>query len=155
MVVFFFSSRRRHTRWPRDWSSDVCSSDLLVDQIRELLLRGDKALDLVLAPRCGRFFVFRDRRSAESLGDQPGALERRERARIDAQRPRALQDLAYRAVAVDHDQQAAQRDWQVELALLELAYALVGLGVDFTRIHHPIPCLARARGRTRQFWAAL
>src|SRR6266508_6157656 len=25
---FFFSSRRRHTRWPRDWSSDVCSSDL-------------------------------------------------------------------------------------------------------------------------------
>src|SRR5439155_15076805 len=23
-----FSSRRRHTRWPRDWSSDVCSSDL-------------------------------------------------------------------------------------------------------------------------------
>src|SRR5439155_18245028 len=26
-VDFFFSSRRRHTRWPRDWSSDVCSSD--------------------------------------------------------------------------------------------------------------------------------
>src|SRR5437660_5706582 len=25
---FFFSSRRRHTRWPRDWSSHVCSSDL-------------------------------------------------------------------------------------------------------------------------------
>src|SRR6266536_6420082 len=28
MVVFFFSSRRRHTRSTRDWSSDVCSSDL-------------------------------------------------------------------------------------------------------------------------------
>src|SRR5690625_2034824 len=28
MLFFFFSSRRRHTRWPRDWSSDVCSSDL-------------------------------------------------------------------------------------------------------------------------------
>src|SRR5207253_1775826 len=28
---FFFSSRRRHTRWPRDWSSDVCSSDLSID----------------------------------------------------------------------------------------------------------------------------
>src|SRR2546429_1369293 len=26
---FFFSSRRRHTRCSRDWSSDVCSSDLL------------------------------------------------------------------------------------------------------------------------------
>src|SRR5690625_766482 len=28
MSSFFFPSRRRHTRWPRDWSSDVCSSDL-------------------------------------------------------------------------------------------------------------------------------
>src|SRR5690625_3478818 len=28
MLFCFFSSRRRHTRWPRDWSSDVCSSDL-------------------------------------------------------------------------------------------------------------------------------
>src|SRR5690348_18092793 len=27
---FFFSSRRRHTRWTGDWSSDVCSSDLYV-----------------------------------------------------------------------------------------------------------------------------
>src|SRR6266481_3543625 len=29
MLFFFFSSRRRHTRWNCDWSSDVCSSDLL------------------------------------------------------------------------------------------------------------------------------
>src|SRR5207249_7098360 len=29
MLVFFFSSRRRHTRSKRDWSSDVCSSDLI------------------------------------------------------------------------------------------------------------------------------
>src|SRR5262249_58910088 len=28
LVVFFFSSRRRHTRLVSDWSSDVCSSDL-------------------------------------------------------------------------------------------------------------------------------
>src|SRR5260370_25628800 len=28
MVCFFFSSRRRHTRFKCDWSSDVCSSDL-------------------------------------------------------------------------------------------------------------------------------
>src|SRR3712207_8792269 len=32
--VFFFSSRRRHTRYWRDWSSDVCSSDL---ELLELL----------------------------------------------------------------------------------------------------------------------
>src|SRR6266487_4508546 len=30
VVLFFFSSRRRHTRWTGDWSSDVCSSDLPV-----------------------------------------------------------------------------------------------------------------------------
>src|SRR5699024_12011590 len=29
--LFFFSSRRRHTRSKRDWSSDVCSSDLDID----------------------------------------------------------------------------------------------------------------------------
>src|SRR5256886_8877885 len=29
VVVFFFSSRRRHTRFDCDWSSDVCSSDLM------------------------------------------------------------------------------------------------------------------------------
>src|SRR2546422_8481789 len=30
LFFFFFSSRRRHTRCSRDWSSDVCSSDLEV-----------------------------------------------------------------------------------------------------------------------------
>src|SRR5260370_18939556 len=29
LIFFFFSSRRRHTRFKCDWSSDVCSSDLL------------------------------------------------------------------------------------------------------------------------------
>src|SRR5690606_40432243 len=29
LFFFFFSSRRRHTRFSRDWSSDVCSSDLV------------------------------------------------------------------------------------------------------------------------------
>src|SRR5687768_18615684 len=34
--MFFFSSRRRYTRCSRDWSSDVCSSDLLSDaEIRQ------------------------------------------------------------------------------------------------------------------------
>src|SRR5256884_1354428 len=39
--MFFFSSRRRHTRCSRDWSSDVCSSDLLklvVNNSRFLIL---------------------------------------------------------------------------------------------------------------------
>src|SRR5690606_41206366 len=32
--IFFFSSRRRHTRFSRDWSSDVCSSDLHLSELR-------------------------------------------------------------------------------------------------------------------------
>src|SRR5207249_9388813 len=33
LFCFFFSSRRRHTRSKRDWSSDVCSSDLTGDDV--------------------------------------------------------------------------------------------------------------------------
>src|SRR5689334_24526377 len=46
---FFFSSRRRHTRWNCDWSSDVCSSDLaLLAQLLDDITFGDvRALHLV------------------------------------------------------------------------------------------------------------
>src|SRR6267143_4799125 len=37
---FFFSSRRRHTRWNCDWSSDVCSSDLLLAELENRDLVG-------------------------------------------------------------------------------------------------------------------
>src|SRR5256886_7051386 len=33
VFVFFFSSRRRHTRFDCDWSSDVCSSDLMLGAV--------------------------------------------------------------------------------------------------------------------------
>src|SRR2546430_4007706 len=36
-VFFFFSSRRRHTRFDCDWSSDVCSSDLLVNVFGQVI----------------------------------------------------------------------------------------------------------------------
>src|SRR5699024_6572902 len=36
IVCFFFSSRRRHTRSKRDWSSDVCSSDLFLRAMLDL-----------------------------------------------------------------------------------------------------------------------
>src|SRR5690606_39534762 len=39
VLFFFFSSRRRHTRFSRDWSSDVCSSDLDGGRIRSKCLR--------------------------------------------------------------------------------------------------------------------
>src|SRR5215813_14659438 len=43
-VFFFFSSRRRHTRCGRDWSSDVCSSDLDGVCLVELAGLGSDAL---------------------------------------------------------------------------------------------------------------
>src|SRR5690606_41198335 len=45
---FFFSSRRRHTRFSRDWSSDVCSSDLPI--LAALVLSGlEETLKRVLS----------------------------------------------------------------------------------------------------------
>src|SRR5690625_7592421 len=53
VFLFFFSSRRRHTRWPRDWSSDVCSSDLRT--IKELVDAGH--LIKVQVPKPGGGFL--------------------------------------------------------------------------------------------------
>src|SRR5207253_8384498 len=61
---FFFSSRRRHTRWPRDWSSDVCSSDLLpqgvrlaVEAAQEKKAAGITVLDLTAAGAFTDYFI--------------------------------------------------------------------------------------------------
>src|SRR5690606_40798664 len=51
-VLFFFSSRRRHTRFSRDWSSDVCSSDLFSTPgtaPRVGVRVGDSVVDLAMA----------------------------------------------------------------------------------------------------------
>src|SRR5438309_9189690 len=45
---FFFSSRRRHTRWNCDWSSDVCSSDLALRHAIERNRLHTALLDLAL-----------------------------------------------------------------------------------------------------------
>src|SRR5205085_4870119 len=52
--VFFFSSRRRHTRFDCDWSSDVCSSDLSAgDQSCDSFFERPSS-SLSPAPRCSR-----------------------------------------------------------------------------------------------------
>src|SRR5690606_39748784 len=48
LILFFFSSRRRHTRFSRDWSSDVCSSDL---PFRDRL-SAQRPKSCVAAPSC-------------------------------------------------------------------------------------------------------
>src|SRR5439155_8741209 len=60
IFFFFFSSRRRHTRWPRDWSSDVCSSDLVA--LREVLVHRDD----VHALAAERVEIGRERRHQRS-----------------------------------------------------------------------------------------
>src|SRR3712207_849831 len=51
VFIFFFSSRRRHTRYWRDWSSDVCSSDLrrlvALARRRDLLVLEDNPYGLL------------------------------------------------------------------------------------------------------------
>src|SRR5690348_9495256 len=48
-IMFFFSSRRRHTRWTGDWSSDVCSSDLFLPNMLAGILSIDRVLLIVAA----------------------------------------------------------------------------------------------------------
>src|SRR3712207_7141810 len=53
---FFFSSRRRHTRYWRDWSSDVCSSDLTG------VLFAARGVGALLGPIVGRQVIARNER---------------------------------------------------------------------------------------------
>src|SRR5215510_15575123 len=52
-TIFFFSSRRRHTIWPRDWSSDVCSSDLTPERWQQIKVVLHSALELKPQQRSG------------------------------------------------------------------------------------------------------
>src|SRR3712207_9579947 len=73
--IFFFSSRRRHTRYWRDWSSDVCSSDLfraLGPSLALTVLVG-MAVCLTLAPAVmtilsWRLFTVLPVRGSEQIG---------------------------------------------------------------------------------------
>src|SRR5690349_24640120 len=81
LYFFFFSSRRRHTRSLRDWSSDVCSSDLLK-------LTPEAARRPLDAPPEGvalkRYWSYRDvvRRGLEDpIADEAEALQERSEER--------------------------------------------------------------------------
>src|SRR5690606_18505971 len=63
-TLFFFSSRRRHTRFSRDWSSDVCSSDLYTYARHDVTARG---LANVYAQTLGTIF--------SSVGEKPYEVE--------------------------------------------------------------------------------
>src|SRR2546429_5930556 len=67
---FFFSSRRRHTRCSRDWSSDVCSSDL--PECIHLVAEGGKAeINAPLIEPLIAFDVFRPAVDAGTKDEVP------------------------------------------------------------------------------------
>src|SRR5690606_39736662 len=92
---FFFSSRRRHTRFSRDWSLDVCSSDLgsLLPDLRrvftvgEVLKRADVERLHALAPNAVCVNLYGATRSEERrVGKEWGSRGPREQAEKKAGR---------------------------------------------------------------------
>src|SRR5207245_5407817 len=80
---FFFSSRRRHTRCYRDWSSDVCSSDLAWTSVASARLLSLLKAECEMPP----FFV---------TTDELAAAERHSPPRLD-RFIEGLQEIGYRA----------------------------------------------------------
>src|SRR5690606_11406628 len=89
-LLFFFSSRRRHTRFSRDWSSDVCSSDLINAALKasgapqEVLVlsvafneRGNGILTLREGCLAHQLLVFRDtvRKAFKTLNSEVLSVE--------------------------------------------------------------------------------
>src|SRR5688572_33499658 len=79
-IIFFFSSRRRHTRFDCDWSSDVCSSDLGRARLRQ---GGVGRTDLDQAPdRYDRRAVREDVGVEQGGGDTNMVAQRSEERRV-------------------------------------------------------------------------
>src|SRR5215813_12638306 len=79
MIVFFFSSRRRHTRCGRDWSSDVCSSDLIEVGADLVLADLDEPEAQRLPARRGQAVLRAD--AEREAGRKPVARERADELR--------------------------------------------------------------------------
>src|SRR2546429_8828622 len=94
--LFFFSSRRRHTRCSRDWSSDVCSSDLLLTG-RIMEAEDARAIGLVNEIVAAEKLLTRSREPGDLLiAASPASLSRAKRLMTSAAAP-----------AVDHDLERA------------------------------------------------
>src|SRR5689334_24911721 len=70
LSLFFFSSRRRHTRWNCDWSSDVCSSDLLPNSSTEQELGKPVGSDLRQGTITLPVILLRDRSEERRVGKE-------------------------------------------------------------------------------------
>src|SRR3712207_8221257 len=83
MFIFFFSSRRRHTRYWRDWSSDVCSSDLVHATVAGVLLAMTIPARPLLDPETfagrGRFLLDAFQQAGTAGDSVTGTADRQER----------------------------------------------------------------------------
>src|SRR6266511_4991267 len=106
-LFFFFSSRRRHTRFSRDWSSDVCSSDL--DHLRHRVhLRGEPAALLAhVRPGPGEALVGDPAEQLYVAGLQLLPLEIHALRRRGLEAPAAVLEVLRAARILHH---AVQRD---------------------------------------------
>src|SRR5436305_6344045 len=93
LVLFFFSSRRRHTSCGRDWSSDVCSSDLhAAHGLVELLGGGAElsadalALPIATGQQLGPSAQELDKAMGGVLGEMVANAERSEERRVGKER---------------------------------------------------------------------
>src|SRR6516164_5712148 len=106
MIFFFFSSRRRHTRWNCDWSSDVCSSDCSF-RILQPRNEGTKGWNgrqnfVPWFLRCSIIFSWQKQRAltvAQAFqpagsGDFPVARSRWSLIRFDSQQPEGLPEIS-------------------------------------------------------------
>src|SRR6266487_6356972 len=131
VVCFFFSSRRRHTRWTGDWSSDVCSSDLEMQRRRGRQQAYNEAHDIT--PRSivksvdqVRFTTrVADAKTAKAVGP---ALRRP----VDAREREALIRL------LETQMQAAAEELDFELAAV-LRDQLLELKAEGDAAHHAPP----------------
>src|SRR3989475_1561859 len=110
---FFFSSRRRHTRFDCDWSSDVCSSDLLLERARDEVLDEDVGVldqtrEQSLAARVGEIERDRALPARVDLPPQFAALLEPGAQRIAAPRILDLDDV--RAVVGEDGREHAAGD---------------------------------------------
>src|SRR6266481_5577876 len=119
IFIFFFSSRRRHTIWNCDWSSDVCSSDLIAEQTAAAPLQA----------RTRTAYASGDMLAAQAsvtMSDAaPGAQS--ENARSEAESPAATADPSEPAksesgvTAAKHGEMTSADDKPADAAKLEAA----------------------------------
>src|SRR5215510_13888748 len=124
---FFFSSRRRHTRWPRDWSSDVCSSDLAGGMERTVLAEALSGYDQVweLEAELERLADAMARPGADpTLTERYGELQHRFEAlggyRLEAEAKMILGGLGFASGSVHRGLGEFSGGWRMRAALARL-----------------------------------